>query len=377
MWVAVTGLGQWWSPDMRCAYRPQWFKPIWSCCTTWSAMGGSLMWNAGIGWTGTGYELSLRHSDGTRLPRRTFGGGEIAALTATLAGYPRLRVIVDSTTGLVDASLTLAGFDVYRADPWVLPRRSPSLSADPDDLAEIDPALLAPLDIAVGTLKGRVSEHHDFVASCEPEEDRLRSSGMWLRHGDRSQPKVALTFDDGPVPPYTDQILDTLGEFGVPGTFFVAGLHARAFPDLIDRMAREGHVVANHTWSHAYVPDLSAPDLRWQLSTTNSAIREVTGTAPRLFRPPYGSRTPQALRQLAAEGMATVLWDVDTVDWSMPGAKSIAKHALTNVRNGSVIIMHDGGGDRSQTVAALPVIVRGLLERGFDLVGAHEFAGIR
>jgi peptidoglycan/xylan/chitin deacetylase (PgdA/CDA1 family) len=162
-------------------------------------------------------------------------------------------------------------------------------------------------------------------------------------------------------------VLDVLERYGVPATFFCVGLHASAHTEELARMAEAGHALGNHTWSHPFLPDLSVREFEVQLERTFGALEDGAGVRPaRLFRPPYGSRKAELLTWLGRiGGPTTVLWDVDTGDWAMPGTAAITDVVLTRVRPGSIVLMHDGGGDRSQTAEALPAVIEGLLERGY------------
>ncbi|MFJ8629073.1 polysaccharide deacetylase family protein [Kitasatospora sp. NPDC093550] len=176
---------------------------------------------------------------------------------------------------------------------------------------------------------------------------------------------VYLTFDDGPSPAYTPKILATLARYGVRATFFEIGRNVATHPALTTQVAREGHSVQNHSWSHPDLRKLSGPALDAQLSDTDRIIRARTGRTPSCLRPPYGAVNGAVRSRAAALGKQVVLWSVDPADWSRPGAAAIRSRVLNNVRPGSVILLHDGGGDRSQTVAALPGIISALKARGY------------
>jgi peptidoglycan/xylan/chitin deacetylase (PgdA/CDA1 family)/sulfur carrier protein ThiS len=182
---------------------------------------------------------------------------------------------------------------------------------------------------------------------------------------------VALTFDDGPSPQYTPRILATLTKLRVRATFFVVGYLAEAYPDLVRRELRLGMTVGNHSYNHPEVPpfDQLPPRLLADEIALSGHILSNLGARPRLFRPPGGSSSPTLVRAAAALDQRVVLWSVDATDWS-PGisAKEIARRVLSAVRPGSIVILHDGGGDRSATLAALPAIVRGIRHRGLHLV---------
>ncbi|WP_034089506.1 polysaccharide deacetylase family protein [Streptacidiphilus albus] len=342
------------------------------------------MWSAGIAWDRAGYTVACVRSDGTAGPGARFGADEVARIAAhvrTVCG-PGATVVVDSTNGLLDGPLRVFGLTVLRADPWDLPARPSDASVTAAELAACAlarPGRLVATDDDAGTLSGRVAELAAHAERSAETAADLAGQGRYLLRGDGGGAghgrRIALTFDDGPTAPYTDRVLDILRDHGVPGTFFCVGLHAAASPGTVARIAAEGHGIGNHTWSHPFLPDLSRDDLLFQLDATNAALEAVTGVRPGHLRTPYGSRTPDTLRWTAEHGMTTVLWDTDTQDWAAPGAEQIVANARQQARDGSIVLMHDGGGDRSQTVAALPVLIGGLLDDGYRLVTVDELVG--
>jgi peptidoglycan/xylan/chitin deacetylase (PgdA/CDA1 family) len=279
--------------------------------------------------------------------------------------------VVDSTSGAFAGYLMAAGLTVYRADPGSLPARLTHGSVPARALADLGrtaPTALTRLRAEAGDLDGRAEDYAAHVAASAEVERELAGSGQWLVRGSAAEPDVALTFDDGPDPGFTPRVLDVLRRYGVRATFFCIGLHANAYPELVARIVDEGHGIGNHTWSHPYLPDLSREEVLRQVETTGAALARVTGTAPALVRPPYGARTPEVLRWLAGQDLTTVLWDVDPSDWAAPPAAAIAAEVTAATTAGSVVLMHDGGGDRTGTVAALPEILENLLGRGFRFV---------
>lgn len=183
---------------------------------------------------------------------------------------------------------------------------------------------------------------------------------------------VALTFDDGPQPVFTPQVLDVLQRYDVPATFFCIGSQVQEYPEIVRQTFEEGNVVGNHTWSHPDLTTLSPDVIRWQLSSTSAIIQQTTGVVPTFFRPPYGA-TNTMVRSIAAQlGLVQTGWTIDTDDWQRPGVPIIVSTVLSEVRPGSIILMHDGGGDRSQTVQALPQIIQGLQQRGFTFTTLSE-----
>jgi peptidoglycan/xylan/chitin deacetylase (PgdA/CDA1 family) len=334
---------------------------------------------AGLAWTPRGFDIAVLAADGIpTAPTAHFPAESIAGITDALRALDRpddpLVCVVDSTNGMIDGGLMAAGLRVVRADPWMLPSRPHLGSVDATTLARAAVDGLSGLTRLVleeGSLTGRSADHARGVQTAEPGMRALNAAGRCLSAGERNGDKLlALTFDDGPRPPYTNRILDVLDRYGVPATFFCVGLHAGAHPDEIVRMAEAGHGFGNHTFSHPYLPDLSPRELAVQLERTDEAIAEAGGsTKRRMFRPPYGSRSAEVVSWLATDDDHTVvLWDVDTEDWSMPGADAITRAVLDAARPGSIVLLHDGGGDRSQTAEALPAIIEGLLAQDYRLV---------
>jgi peptidoglycan/xylan/chitin deacetylase (PgdA/CDA1 family) len=176
---------------------------------------------------------------------------------------------------------------------------------------------------------------------------------------------VVLTFDDGPDPVYTPQILAVLAKYDAKATFFEVGQNVAKHPALTKRIHEAGHSVQNHTWTHADLRHLSAAAFRQQMTATDQAISAQTGQVPRCLRPPYGAVNKAVTRQAKAFQKDLVTWTIDSRDWTKPGTAAIVKRVLSGVKNGSVILMHDGGGNRSQTVAALPAVLQALKAKGY------------
>jgi peptidoglycan/xylan/chitin deacetylase (PgdA/CDA1 family) len=176
---------------------------------------------------------------------------------------------------------------------------------------------------------------------------------------------VVLTFDDGPDVVYTPQILDILKKYDAKATFFEVGKNVTKHQELSKRIHDAGHSVENHTWSHADLRKLGAAAFRQEVASTDQAIRAATGSTPACLRPPYGGMNPVVTQRAKALGKDLVVWTVDSRDWTKPGAPAIVQRVLKNVHNGSVILMHDGGGNRTQTVAALPKILQTLKAQGY------------
>jgi peptidoglycan/xylan/chitin deacetylase (PgdA/CDA1 family) len=189
----------------------------------------------------------------------------------------------------------------------------------------------------------------------------------FVREGTASVRDIALTFDDGPGP-YTPGVLSVLEQSHVRATFFAIGKMERYFSPSTVREINDGDVIGDHTESHPFLAHLSAHEQHEELFEQIARIELLGGSRPTLFRPPYGSFNATTLRELQALHLLMVLWSVDTGDYAQPGVAAIVQRVLAGARAGAIMLMHDGGGDRSQTIAALPVIIRELRARGYHLV---------
>jgi peptidoglycan/xylan/chitin deacetylase (PgdA/CDA1 family) len=176
---------------------------------------------------------------------------------------------------------------------------------------------------------------------------------------------VVLTFDDGPDIEYTPKVLEILAKYDAKATFFEIGQSVQKHPELTKRAHAAGHSVQNHTWTHPDLRKLGATAFRQQIMSTDQAIRAQTGSTPGCLRPPYGGVSAAVRQRAKALGKDLVVWTVDSRDWTKPGTTAIVQRVLKNVHSGSVILMHDGGGNRSQTVAALPTILKTLKAQGY------------
>ena len=184
---------------------------------------------------------------------------------------------------------------------------------------------------------------------------------------------VALTFDDGPNPEATPRILDALAERGVHATFFVLGRHAELWPELVRRMAAEGHTLGNHGYFHRKLHAKSPRYVREDLALGTSAIENACGVRPRLFRAPHGFRSPWVTSIARQLGQETVGWSLGVWDSAKPGVAAIVDRTVRGAHPGSILLLHDGDGydsrgDRSQTAQAVPEIIQRLQARGLRLV---------
>ncbi len=179
-------------------------------------------------------------------------------------------------------------------------------------------------------------------------------------------PKViALTIDDGPSPVYTPQVLRVLARYGVLATFSMIGESVSYYPAIAREVANAGHTIINHTWDHARLTALSAAGQRTEIARATDAIHAATGVRPRMFRAPYGVWSRETLAYCASEHLTPLDWSVDPRDWARPGVSEIVTTITQTTRSGSIILEHDGGGDRSQTVAALKIVIPRLLGEGY------------
>jgi peptidoglycan-N-acetylglucosamine deacetylase len=197
--------------------------------------------------------------------------------------------------------------------------------------------------------------------------DRTMAYTPYVRIAGAQHREIALTFDDGPGP-YTPQILSILEHRHVPATFFEVGEMERYFYASTARIVADGDVIGDHTEVHAPMSELPAAKQREQLLEQAAAIARHGAHFPRLFRPPYGLWNATTLALLHRYRLLMVLWTVDTNDYQRPGVPAIVRAAVGGARPGAIVLLHDAGGDRSQTVAALPQIITGLRRRGYRLV---------
>ncbi len=271
-----------------------------------------------------------------------------------------LSSLLLSGGAIVWARLGLSSFDLGRAPT---PAPPPTMhTSEPTPPSTPDPLAASPQGCTQG-------EPPVVVASDTlPITSTARSSG--------ARGEVALTFDDGPSPLYTPQILAALQAAGAHATFFVLGSHAQRYPEQVRAEWQAGDAIGNHTFSHEYVPGLRSEQLQATLAATTAAIRAATGDAcVWLFRPPFGALGvgTTVLTEVRQEGYTVVTWDVQAWDWRRPGANVIAQRVITQLHAGAIILLHDSGPDtqnqdRSQTVAALPQILAAMKQQGLRAV---------
>lgn len=189
---------------------------------------------------------------------------------------------------------------------------------------------------------------------------------------------VALTFDDGPYMPYTEQLLDVLAQEGVPATFFVVGNNALRNPALLQKMYAEGHDIGLHTQAHVDLLNLDAEQVSSEISTCKTIVAKITGREAKLLRTPHGFRDWQVISIAKAQGLTLVNWSVSSKDWLSPQAKEISDRTVRQVQPGGIILLHDGDGpynigSRANTVQSVRMIINTLKAQGYEFVLLKDY----
>jgi peptidoglycan/xylan/chitin deacetylase (PgdA/CDA1 family) len=197
--------------------------------------------------------------------------------------------------------------------------------------------------------------------------DRTLARTPYVQAAGTQHREIALTFDDGPGP-YTPQVLAVLKREDVPGTFFEVGVSEQYFHDSTSAIVAAGYPIGDHTETHYAMSHLDYAGQKGQLLQDTAAIGRFGAPFPRLFRPPYGLWDNTTLKLLKQYHMLMVLWTVDTNDYTLPGVDAIVHTAVSGARPGAIILLHDAGGNRAETVAALPKIISDLRKRGYRFV---------
>ncbi|MEA5572223.1 polysaccharide deacetylase family protein [Calothrix sp. UHCC 0171] len=182
---------------------------------------------------------------------------------------------------------------------------------------------------------------------------------------------IALTFDDGPWPKYTDQILNILKENNIKGTFFVIGRNMKNFPEIGKRIVAEGHTIANHTWHHWY-HRLNPKAAAYEIDATEEIIYKVTGVKTNLFRPPGGVLGNGPAAYARSKKYSVIMWSADSHDYKRPAAPRLISNVMRNSKPGGIVLMHDGGGVRDSTVKALPDMIQKFRSSGYRFVTLPE-----
>lgn len=198
---------------------------------------------------------------------------------------------------------------------------------------------------------------------------------LLLLKGPEASRQVALTFDDAPDKQYTPQVLNVLKQYNVRATFFILGSQAEQHPEIVKRIAREGHVIGNHSYNHKLFTKLSDESFKSQVLLTQASLKSLIGYSPRLIRPPFGEINENQLLWASMQGYRIVNWNVDSEDWKQLNREQVTNNILNHVKKGSIVLQHSGGGpgqNLSGTVEALPTVIQILQSRGYQLVTLPE-----
>jgi peptidoglycan/xylan/chitin deacetylase (PgdA/CDA1 family) len=187
----------------------------------------------------------------------------------------------------------------------------------------------------------------------------------------QGQKAIALTFDDGPWPETTAQVLDVLKANNIKGTFFVVGRNLKNYPELGKRIVAEGHVIANHTWNHWY-HFFNQQAAAFEIESTTNLIYQVTGAKTTLFRPPGGMMHNGLVAYAKGQKYTVVMWSADSIDYKLPTVPRLVHNVVKDSKPGGIVLMHDGGGNRSRTVQALPQIISTFKKQGYSFVTIPE-----
>lgn len=194
---------------------------------------------------------------------------------------------------------------------------------------------------------------------------------VFLKNSSRNN-QIALTFDDGPHPRYSKEILSILEEYGIKATFFIIGINAERYPEALKLIAQSGCEIGNHTYSHSTLKQRSPKEIQGELEACQRVIQQIIGIRPVLFRPPQGA-TSQALLNVSKKmSFDVVLWSIDTLDWELTPSKEIFRNVLNNVKGGDIILMHDYVSGGNTTCDALRLIIPQLLSKGYEFVTVSE-----
>lgn len=212
----------------------------------------------------------------------------------------------------------------------------------------------------VGTLQGNVVQRNTLQTDNEKKQEEEGENMQ------EEKKKVALTFDDGPHPVYTPEMLDLLKEKNIKATFFLLGEQVEKYPDIVKRMNDEGHLIGNHSYKHEQLSKLSSVQACSQVNRTNELIYAITGKYPEYLRPPFGDWKDRLDCEV---NMIEVLWDVDTLDWSSQNKDKVVSKVMKNVEEGDIILMHDS---YESTVKATAEIIDRLQKDGYEFVTVDE-----
>jgi peptidoglycan/xylan/chitin deacetylase (PgdA/CDA1 family) len=281
-----------------------------------------------------------------------------------------VRVKLESRSPRLALGLRTARRGIGRS--WFLARNLRRCAPDRRDVVATIPWIVLGL---AADMAGWAREHDAYARTGSfTEFDGAGPTRAPLRRQTTTtgEKTLMLTFDDGPSE-YTPGLLRVLSEHDVPATFFVLGEMATAMPELVRAVAEAGHDLAIHGWSHTAFTELDAEALSSEVGRTRAKVRELTGFACRDVRPPYGRYDGRSVSWLAGQDLVTWLWTADAHDYEQTtSVDRIVRQTLQSLTPGGIVLMHDGGGDRSKTVQALPRIIEGARDRGFRFVALRD-----
>jgi peptidoglycan-N-acetylglucosamine deacetylase len=298
-----------------------------------------------------------------------------------------MRLFVKAGFFVVAFLLVLVGCSEIEATPVPVSRSNPPKESKPIPVPSSRPVkeqdqtqstTAIPQIAPVPKAEIILNNHAPLQAGAKEKKEVKQPSGpLVVFQGPRSQKKVALTFDDGPDRNYTNQILDILKQEHVSATFFVVGYMAQAYPDVLQRIDQEGHIIGNHSWNHPQFTKLSSAKVNGQIKRTNEVIKQVIAKEPILLRPPYGSIQQGLAKELNQKGFKVINWSVDTLDWKKRKPNSILKTVKRQMRPGGIILQHSAGGPQlKSTVEALPDIIAYLKRNQYEFVTVDELLGV-
>jgi len=244
----------------------------------------------------------------------------------------------------------------------------------------------APFAFAAGLLVAACAQDRSASAQREPSisisaagpvltAPRPRRAPASYNAVNTSRPFVALTFDDGPHPELTPQLLDILRSEGVRATFYVVGRNVQTYPEIARRIVAEGHEIANHTWSHPALTGLSSARLEKEIASTSEVIQRVTGRRPTNMRPPYGAVNDRVRQSMFKDhGLDVIMWSVDPLDWRRPGAEVVRQRLVAGAKPGGILLAHD---IHPGTIEAMPGTIRDLKAKGFGFATVSQLLALQ